>query len=168
VSANPPDFNPFQFVPKVADLTRLNRHPKVSFVVNEAGSIGNVKVLKGTGSRKVDASLVKSIQVWKYKAQPGCMVETSMVVVIDIGQQSGERRTAALLRCVGFMARHRLAVTDVADVTLNPHALNESDPSHTVLGVELLQRSWQRLVAMPRQLTQLISIVSSRIRSLLF
>jgi len=24
VSANPPDFNPFQFVPKVADFTKLN------------------------------------------------------------------------------------------------------------------------------------------------
>jgi TonB family protein len=86
VSANPPDFNPFQFVPKVADFARLNRRPKVSFVVNEDGSVGNVKVLKGTGSPKVDAGLVKSIQVWKYKPQPGCMVETSMAVVIDIGQ----------------------------------------------------------------------------------
>ncbi len=86
VSANPPDFNPFQFVPKVADFTRLNRRPKVSFVVNEDGSVSNVKVLKGTGSPKVDAGLVKSIQAWKYKPQPGCTVETSMAVVIDIGQ----------------------------------------------------------------------------------
>lgn len=60
VSANPPDFNPFQFVPKVADFTKLNRRPKVSFVVNEDGSVSNVKVLKGTGSSKVDAGLVKS------------------------------------------------------------------------------------------------------------
>jgi TonB family protein len=87
VSANPPDFNPFQFVPKVADFTRLNRRPKVSFAVDEDGSVGNVKVLKGTGSPKLDAGLVKSIQAWKYKPQPGCMVETSMAVVIDIGQQ---------------------------------------------------------------------------------
>jgi TonB family protein len=86
ISANPPNFNPFQFVPKVADFTRLNRRPKVSFVVNEDGSVSNVKVLKGTGSPKVDASLVKSIQAWKYKPQPGCTVETSMAVVIDIGQ----------------------------------------------------------------------------------
>jgi len=86
VSANPPDFNAFQFVPKVADFTKLNRRPKVSFVVNEDGSVGNVKVLKGTGSAKVDAGLVKSIQAWKYKPQPGCTVETSMSVVIDIGQ----------------------------------------------------------------------------------
>jgi TonB family protein len=86
VSANPPDFNPFQFVPKVADFTRLNRRPKVSFVVTEDGSVGKVKVLKGTGSPKVDAGLVKSIEAWKYKPQPGCTVETSMSVVIDIGQ----------------------------------------------------------------------------------
>lgn len=86
VSANPPHFNPFQFIPKSADFTRLNRRPKVSFVVREDGSIDSVKVLKGTGSPKVDAGLVKSIQAWKYKPQPGCMVETSMSVVIDIGQ----------------------------------------------------------------------------------
>ena len=39
VSANPPDFNPFQFVPKVTDFTKLNRRPRVSFVVNEDGSV---------------------------------------------------------------------------------------------------------------------------------
>jgi len=86
VSANPPDFNPFQFVPKVADFTKLNRRPKVSFVVKEDGSVGNVKVLKGTGSPKVDGGLVKSIRTWKYKPQPGCTVESSMSVLIDIGQ----------------------------------------------------------------------------------
>ena len=85
-SANPPDFNPFQFVPKVADFTKLNRRPKVSLVVNEDGSVSAVKILKGTGSSKVDAGLVKSIQAWKYKPQPGCTVETSMSIVIDIGQ----------------------------------------------------------------------------------
>jgi TonB family protein len=84
ISANPPDFNPFQFVPKEMDFRRLNRSPKVAYVVNEDGSVSNVKILKGTGSLKVDAGLVKSIQAWKYKPQPGCTVETSMVVVIDI------------------------------------------------------------------------------------
>ncbi len=86
VSANPPDFNPFQFVPKVADFTKLNCRPKVSLMVNEDGSVSAVKILKGTGSPKVDAGLVKSIQAWKYKPQPGCTVESSMSVVIDIGQ----------------------------------------------------------------------------------
>jgi TonB family protein len=84
ISANPPDFNPFQFVPKEVDFKRLNRSPKVTYVVNEDGSVSNVKILKGTKSPKVDAGLVKSIQAWKYKPQPGCTVETSMVVVIDI------------------------------------------------------------------------------------
>jgi hypothetical protein len=31
VSANPPGFNPFQFIPKAADFTRSNRFPKVAF-----------------------------------------------------------------------------------------------------------------------------------------
>jgi TonB family protein len=85
ISTNPRDFHPYQFVPAVVDDKRFkNRRPKVAYVVNEDGSVSNVKVLKGTGSPTVDAGLVKSIQAWKYKSQPGCMVETSMVVTIDI------------------------------------------------------------------------------------
>jgi len=86
VSANPPRFNPFQFIPKVADFAHLNLRPKVSFEVNEHGSVSKVKVLKGTGSPEVDAGLVKSIEAWKYKPQTGCTIEISMSVVIDIGQ----------------------------------------------------------------------------------
>jgi TonB family protein len=85
LSANPPRFDPFQFVPKELDFTRLNRFPRVAYVVSEDGSVSNVKILKGTGSPKVDAALVKSIQAWKYKPQPGCALEISMVIVIDIG-----------------------------------------------------------------------------------
>jgi TonB family protein len=85
VSANPANANLFQFIPKKLDFTRLNRFPKVSYVVNEDGSVSDVKILKGTGSAKVDADLIKSIRAWKYKAQPGCTFEMSMGVVIDIG-----------------------------------------------------------------------------------
>lgn len=85
ISANPPKFHQLQFLPKVVDFTRLNRFPKVAYVVNEDGSVSNVKILKGTGSSKVDAGLVKSIQAWKYKPQPGCTFEMSMGVIIDIG-----------------------------------------------------------------------------------
>ena len=85
ISANPPDFRPFQFVPAVVDDKQFkNRRPKLAYVVNEDGTVSNVKVLKGTGSSKVDAGLVKSIQAWKYRPQPGCTVETSMVVILDI------------------------------------------------------------------------------------
>jgi len=87
VSASPPDFNSFQFVPKVADFTKLNRRAKVSFVVNDDGSVSAVKILKGTGSSQVDAGLVKGIQAWKYKPQPGCKLEMSGEVVIDIGRE---------------------------------------------------------------------------------
>ncbi len=87
VSANPPGFNPFQFVPKALDFTRLNRFPKVAYVVNEDGTVSNVKILKGTGSRKVDAGLIKSIQAWKYKPQPGCKFKASGEVIIDIGSR---------------------------------------------------------------------------------
>lgn len=85
VSANPPGFRPFAFVPTVVlDKRFKNRYPKVSYTVGEDGRVINVKVIKGTGSPKVDAGLVKSIQAWRYKPQPGCAIVTSMMVTIDI------------------------------------------------------------------------------------
>ena len=66
------------------DFTKLNRFPKVSYVVSEGGSVTKVKVVKSTGSAKLDAALVKSVQSWKYKPNPGCTVETSMALAIDI------------------------------------------------------------------------------------
>jgi hypothetical protein len=62
LSANLPNFDPIQFVPKVVDFARLNHFPKVAYVVHRDGNVSNVKILKGTGSPKVDAGLVKSIQ----------------------------------------------------------------------------------------------------------
>jgi TonB family protein len=85
VASNPPKFDPFQFVPQKLDFTRLNRFPKVAYIVSEDGSVSSVKILKGTSSAKVDAALVKSIQAWKYKPQPGCTFEMTMGVIIDIG-----------------------------------------------------------------------------------
>jgi len=58
--------------------------------VNEDGSVSDVKILKGTRSPKVDAGLVKSIQAWKYKPQPGCRFEMSMGVILDIGDAEQE------------------------------------------------------------------------------
>ena len=84
VSANAPDFKPFEFVPKVTDSIRLNRRPKITLTIAEDGSVSDVKILKGTGSSKVDAGLVRSIKAWKYKPQRGCAIETSMVIILDI------------------------------------------------------------------------------------
>ena len=51
ISANPPDFHPFAFVPtEVKDKRFKNRYPKISFVVGEDGKVSDVKVVKGTGS----------------------------------------------------------------------------------------------------------------------
>jgi TonB family protein len=57
----------------------------VAYIVNEDGSVSSVKILQGTDSAKVDAALIKSIQAWKYKPQPGCRFEMSMGIIIDIG-----------------------------------------------------------------------------------
>jgi TonB family protein len=85
ISANPPGFHPFAFVPaEVKDKRFKNRFPKISFVVGEDGKVSDVKVVKGTGAPTVDAAVVKSVETWKYKPQPGCVINMSMAVTIDI------------------------------------------------------------------------------------
>jgi TonB family protein len=85
ISANPPDFHPFAFVPTlVKDKRFKNRRPRISFEVGEDGNVSDVKVVKGTGSPPVDAGLVKSVQAWKYKPQPGCAMTMSSMVTIDV------------------------------------------------------------------------------------
>jgi TonB family protein len=84
ISANSPDFHPFAFVPVgVKDKKLVNRLPRVSFVVGEDGKVRDAKVVKGTGSPTVDAAIVKSVESWKYKPQPGCEISMSMAVNID-------------------------------------------------------------------------------------
>ena len=85
ISANPTGFHPFAFVPTVVKDKRFkNRYPKISFDVGEDGRVSNVRVVKGTGSPTVDSAVVKSVQAWKYKPQPGCVFNMSMTVTIDI------------------------------------------------------------------------------------
>ena len=85
ISANPPGFHAFPSIPKVIKDKRFkNLHPQFSYIVGEDGRVRNVKINKGTGSPKIDACLVKDIQAWKYKPQPGCVIETSMVITIDV------------------------------------------------------------------------------------
>jgi TonB family protein len=85
IAANPPGFHPFAFVPtEVKDKRFKNRSPRISFVVGEDGNVSDVKVVKGTGSPTVDGAVVKSVEAWKYKPQPGCVINMSMAVVIDI------------------------------------------------------------------------------------
>jgi TonB family protein len=85
LSANPEGFQPLAFIPtEVKDKRFKNRYPRISFVVGEDGTIKDVKVVKGTGSPTVDAALVRSVQAWKYKPQPGCVIDMSMMVTIDI------------------------------------------------------------------------------------
>lgn len=90
ISANPPNFDLYQFLPKLVDFKRLNRFPKVSYVVHEDGRVSDVKILKSTGSPKVDSGLIKSISAWKYKPQSGCRFEMSMGITLDIGHAAGE------------------------------------------------------------------------------
>lgn len=85
VSANPPGFRPFAFVPsEIKDKSFKNRLPRISFVVGEDGKVGEVKLIKGTGSPIVDAAVVKSVKAWSYKPQAGCVISMSMAINIDV------------------------------------------------------------------------------------
>jgi len=85
ISANPPRFNPFAYVPtSITDKRFKNRYPKLSYVVTEDGTVKDVKIVKGTGSPDIDADVVKSVLTWKYKPHAGCLVEASLLVTIDI------------------------------------------------------------------------------------
>ena len=85
IPANPPGFRPLAFVPNVIKDKRFkNRRPRLSLVVGEDGTVRNVKVVKGTGAPTVDAALVKSIKAWRFKPQAGCVIESALVVTIDI------------------------------------------------------------------------------------
>jgi uncharacterized protein len=85
VPVNAPGADLYPFLPKKLDFTKINRFPKASYVVDEDGSVRDPKILKSTGSAQVDVGLLKSVQAWKYKPQPGCTIDTSMGVIIDIG-----------------------------------------------------------------------------------
>jgi TonB family protein len=53
-------------------------------VINEDGSVRDVKIVKGTGSPTADAGLVKSIEAWAYKPSQDCKVENRLTLIIDI------------------------------------------------------------------------------------
>jgi hypothetical protein len=40
--------------------------------------------VKGTGSLKVDAGLLKSIQAWRFAPQPSCRIASADVILIDL------------------------------------------------------------------------------------
>ncbi len=86
VPANPPGFKPLAFVPTVIKDKRFkNRRPRLSVVVGEDGVVKQVKVVKGTGAPPVDADIIKSIKEWKFKPQAGCVIESALIITIDIG-----------------------------------------------------------------------------------
>jgi len=84
IADNPAGFQPFQFLQTAAKGEPIkNPDPILSFVVDEMGRVSNVRVRRGSGSPKMDAALVKSIKAWKFKPQPGCVIEAQVEVDIE-------------------------------------------------------------------------------------
>ncbi len=86
ISASSGGADPFLFVPKnVKDKGFRNRAPLFSFAVDEDGKVSKVKIVKTSGSKLVDAGLVKSVEAWRYKPQAGCKFEMTVALQIDVG-----------------------------------------------------------------------------------
>ena len=81
---SPPESKRLQLVPKKLDYSKFNRQPLVTFVIKEDGSISAVKLVRGSGSAKVDAGLVKSIRAWKFEPQAGCAIDNKLTITIGI------------------------------------------------------------------------------------
>jgi TonB family protein len=54
--------------------------PVIAFDIDEAGTVSNVVVKRGSGDRDFDSALKDAIANWKYKPQPGCGIRNSEMI----------------------------------------------------------------------------------------
>jgi TonB family protein len=68
----------FKFLPGET----YKRMPVVQFVVREDGTVSDVKLVQGPGVSQLDAKVLDSIALWKFKPRPsGCgVIESKMSV----------------------------------------------------------------------------------------
>jgi TonB family protein len=82
--ASPANSKRLQFVPEKLDAAGWNLRPQISFSISDDGSVDDVRIVKGTGSLKVDAGLLNSIQAWRFAPQPSCRIASAEVILIDL------------------------------------------------------------------------------------
>ena len=62
--------------------------PSVKFLIQEDGSVSDVRITRSSGVADIDKKVLESVSQWKYKARPrGCgVIENEVTVVIDWGE----------------------------------------------------------------------------------
>ena len=68
---------------QIEDPDFHHTNPTVAYDVKEDGTVQNAKVVRSTGSRKIDTLIVKSVKEWKFNPQPGCTISSKMTLTID-------------------------------------------------------------------------------------
>ena len=62
---------------------KYENSPLVSFKVDEAGNVFDVKLARSSGVSGVDTKLLEAVRKWRYKPRPGCgVVESEISVTI--------------------------------------------------------------------------------------
>jgi TonB family protein len=61
------------------------RHsPVIALQITEEGSMANVRVVRSSGIKDLDARLIRGVSSWRYYPRPGCgVIESTMTVIID-------------------------------------------------------------------------------------
>jgi TonB family protein len=69
---------PYKFLPGES----YKRPPTVKFQVNEDGTVSNMKLIRSSGVKDIDKKLIKAASTWKFKAVPGCIIDSEATILI--------------------------------------------------------------------------------------
>jgi len=69
---------PYKFLPGET----YKQSPTVKFQINEDGTVSKVKLIRSSGVKDVDKQVLKEVSSWKFKAVPGCIIDSEMTVLI--------------------------------------------------------------------------------------
>jgi TonB family protein len=69
---------PYKFLPGET----YKQSPTVKFQINEDGTVSKVKLIRSSGVKDIDKQVVTTVSGWKFKAVPGCVLDSEMTVLI--------------------------------------------------------------------------------------
>jgi TonB family protein len=70
---------PYKFLPGES----YKRSPTIKFQINEDGTVSNIKLIRSSGVKDIDRKLLKEASGWKFRAVPGCVIDSKATIDID-------------------------------------------------------------------------------------
>jgi len=67
---------------KILPGETYKQSPTVKFLINEDGTVSKVKLTRSSGVKDIDKQVVATVSNWKFKAVPGCVLDSEMTVLI--------------------------------------------------------------------------------------